>query len=329
MTRPVLRRTRIPVLSAVLCAALAFAQGEPPGAPTKEQLANDNKLFIEVATKAFHWDEPAEPIHIAGPLYFVGTRGLGSWLFATKEGHILLNTGTPRSGPMIAESIRKLGFKPEDIRILVNGHGHSDHAGAFAYFKRLSGAHLAIMQDDVAMVEDGGRSDFHYGKDWRVMGQPPVKVDRVLREGHSVRLGEVLLTAHHTPGHTRGATTWTTTLVEGGKAYSVVFPDGGGFNPGYRVAGTDPSYPGIEEDYRRTLHAHEMLRPDIWLAHHTEYFAMDEKRARAAREGVAAWVDPEGYRRFVAGKRKAFEDEVEAIAASAPSRAAAPSRRPP
>jgi metallo-beta-lactamase class B len=303
------------IIAVSLAASLALpagAQDLPPNAPTKEQLAKNNKLFIELATKYLKWDEPAEPVRIVGPLYFVGTQGLSSWLFATREGHILLNTGTPKSGPMIVASIRKLGLNPEDIRIIINGHGHSDHAGAFAFLKQRSGAQVAIMQEDVAMVEDGGKSDFHYGKDWQVTGQPLVKVDRVLRDGDRVQLGDVLLTAHHTPGHTRGATTWTTTIAEGGKAYAVVFPDGGGFNPGYRVAARYPSYPGIEDDYRRTLHTWEMLKPDIWLAHHTEYFGMEAKRKRAANEGVSAWVDPEGYRQFVAAKRRAFEDEVEA-----------------
>jgi metallo-beta-lactamase class B len=298
---------------------LAHSQEAPGRLPTKEDLAKDNKLFITLATKALKWDEPAEPIKIVGPLYFVGTQGLSSWLFATSEGNILLNTGTPKSGPMIAESIRKLGFKPEDIKIIINGHGHSDHAGAFSYFKQLSGAQIAIMQEDVAMIEDGGKSDFHYGRDWQIMGQPPVKVDRVLRDGDTVRLGEVILTALHTPGHTKGATTWVTTLVQDGKGYKVVFPDGGGFNPGYSVA-NPAEYPGIEADYRTTLHRLEMLHPDIWGGHHTEYFDLNGKRERAAREGVNAWVDPEGYRRFIASKRRAFEDEVDAEHGAAPDK---------
>lgn len=306
------------VMAAALLASAAInAQELPKNAPTKEQLAQDNKLFIELASKYLKWDVPTEPVHIVGPLNFVGTAGLSSWLFATPDGHILLNTGTPNSGPLIAESIRKLGFKPEDIRIIINGHGHSDHAGAFAYFKRLSSAQLAIMEEDVPMIEDGGKSDFHYGEDWQIMGQAPVTVDRVLRDGDIVRLGGVLLQAHHTPGHTRGATTWTTTLVENGKAYFVAFPDGCGFNPGYRVANRNPSYPGIEDDYRRTLHALEMLKPDIWAGHHTEYFDLEGKRKKAATEGVEAWVDPEGYRRFIAGKRRAFEDEMDAETAAA------------
>jgi len=293
----------------ILVPSQAFGQ-ETDKLPTKEDLATNNKLFIELASKHLHWDEPADPVHIVGPLYFVGTRGLSSWLFVTSEGNILLNTGTPNSGPMIVESIKKLGFKPEDIKIIINGHGHSDHAGAFAYMKKVSGAQIAIMQEDVAMIEDGGKSDFHYGKDWQVMGQPPVKVDRALRNGDEVRLGEVVLTAYHTPGHTKGATTWVTTLFEKGKAYKVAFPDGGGFNPGYKVAQPE-SYSGINQDYRNTLHFLESLRPDIWGGHHTEYFHLEGKRKRYATEGVNAWVDPEGYRRFIASKRRAFEDEVD------------------
>jgi metallo-beta-lactamase class B len=106
---------------------------------------------------------------------------------------------------MIAESIRKLGFKPEDIKIIINGHAHSDHAGAFAYLKKVSGAQVAIMREDVQAIEDGGKDDFHYGHDWKIMGFPPVKVDRVLRDGDTIRLDEVLLTALHTPGRTRGS----------------------------------------------------------------------------------------------------------------------------
>ena len=166
------------------------------------------------------------------------------------------------------------------------------------------------MREDAQAIRDGGRDDFHYGHDWEVMGFPPATVDRLLRDGDTVRLGDVVLTAHHTPGHTRGATTWTTQLSEGGRSYLVAFPDGGGFNPGYRLA-VNPSYPGINADYRRTLHFWETLQPDIWLGHHTEYFDLEGKRARAGSEGIAAWVDPEGYRRFVAGKRRAFEDEVD------------------
>ena len=135
-------------------------------------------------------------------------------------------------------------------------------------------------------------------------------MDRVLRDGDTVKLGDVMLTAYNTPGHTKGSTTWVTTLTDGGKAYTVVFPDGVGFNPGYNLA-SKPSYVGIGDDYRRSLARLELLKPDIWAGHHTEYFDLAGKSERAKAEGVKAWIDPEGYRRFIAGKRRAFEDEVD------------------
>lgn len=284
----------------------AVAQDLPKGV-TAADLAINDKLFLDLARKALRWEEPAEPGRIAGPIYFVGTKGLGAFLITTSEGHILMNTGMPSSGPMILESIRKRGLRPEDIKLMINGHAHIDHAGAFAYVKqRVPQAVVAVMKDEVAAMESGGRGDFKYADDF---AYPGVKVDRVLRDGDTIRMGDVRLVAYHTPGHTRGATTWVATIVVDGKPYVVVFPDGAGFNPGYRLA-RDPIYPGIAGDYRRTHHFLEMLMPDIWLAQHNEYYDLEGKLVRARTEGINAWIDPEGYRIFVAGKKGAFEDQV-------------------
>lgn len=300
---------RAALLSAFLSTIAAHAAAQTPlPSVTEEQLANDNNLFLSYARKGLKWDVPSDPLRIVGPIYFVGTEGLGVFLFTTAEGDILMNTGMPSSGPMIEDSIRKLGFKPEDIRIIINAHAHIDHAGALAYMKRLTGALLAIMKDDVAAIESGDRDDFKYGDDLSYEG---VHVDRVLRSGDTLKLGDVVLTAYNTPGHTRGCTTWIANVVADGKAYVVAFPDGVGINPGYRVA-KNPSYPGINDDYRNTLHELEMVKPDIWLAPHNEYYGFARKRELAKAEGAAAWIDPEGYRRFIAGKRRAFEDKVDA-----------------
>lgn len=288
-------------------AGQSLSQTGPDARPTKEQLASDNNLFISLAKKVLKWEEPADPVHIVGPVYFVGTKGLGAFLFTTSEGHVLMNTGMPSSGPMIVDSIRKLGFKPEDIKLMINGHAHIDHAGAFAFFKQQFGAQLAVMKDDVAAMESGDLGDFKYANDFVY---PAVKVDRILRDGDQIRMGDLLLTAYLTPGHTRGATTWVANIVVDGKAYVVAFPDGAGFNPGYRLA-KNPSYPGIENDYRNTHHFLEMLKPDIWLAQHNEYYDLEGKQQRAKTEGVKAWIDPEGYRRFIAEKKRDFEDEID------------------
>lgn len=309
-----LRFGDLSVMTALLLltgSVLSHAQTQTGQMPTAEQLANDNNLFLSLARKGLHWEEPTEPVQVLGPVYFVGTRGLGVFLFATSEGHVLMNTGMPSSGPMIEESIRKLGFRPEDIKVMINGHAHIDHAGAFAYLKEKYGPQLAVMREDVAAMESGDRNDFKYADDFVY---PPVEVDRILRDGDAVRLGDVLLTAYLTPGHTRGATTWVANLVVDGKAYVVAFPDGAGFNPGYRLV-RNPSYPGIADDYRRTHHFLEMLKPDIWLAQHNEYYDLEGKRERAKLQGIRAWMDPEGYRVFIAGKKRAFEDEVDKEAA--------------
>jgi metallo-beta-lactamase class B len=265
----------------VILGAQVFAQELPKGITEEDLANNNNKLFLELARKALKWEDPAEPVKIAGPIYFVGTKGLGAFLITTSEGHILMNKGMPSSGPMIVDSIRKLGFKPEDIKIMINGHAHIDHAGAFAYLKQQSGGQLAIMKDDVPAMQSGDRDDFKYANDFVY---PGVKVDRVLRDGDTIRMGDVLLTAYHTPGRTRGATTWVANLVVDGKPYVVAFPDGAGFNPGYRLA-KNPIYPGIAEDYRGTHHFLEMLKPDIWLVQHNEYYDLEGKRQRSQTEG--------------------------------------------
>ena len=295
---------------AICLAAATLALPASALAQSKEALAKDNNLFLNTMRRALKWEEKADPMKIAGPIHFVGTRGLGVYLIATNDGHILLNTALPTTGQMLVDSIRKMGFAPEDIRVIIDSHAHVEHVGTHSYFKDLSKATVAVMDADVAVMEDGGRTDFQYGTDTKTMGFPHVKVDHILRDGETVRLGDVVLTALHTPGHTRGATTWMTTIVEGGKAYTVVWPDGAGFNPGYKMTGVG-SYPGIGDDYRRTLHRLEMLKPDIWLTAHTEWFDFDGKRAKAATQGVAAFVDSEGYRHFVSKQRRAFEDEVD------------------
>jgi metallo-beta-lactamase class B len=263
---------------------------------------------LQTAAKQFGWTEPAEPVKVVGPIHFVGTRGLGIWLITTSEGHILLNTGMPGSGPMIEASIHKLGFKPEDIKLMLTCHAHIDHVGGHAYVKNISGAKVVMLDKEVDLLQSGGKTDFNYGN-VPEFAFVPVEVDRIIRDGDTVRLGDVTLKAIHTPGHTRGSTTWVTTVTDRGKSYSVVFPDGTSVNPGYRVA-NDPSYPGIGDDYRRTFRILAALKPDIWLAPHTEVFNFEAKRVRATKLGARAWVDPVGYRKWVVSRRAKFEATV-------------------
>jgi metallo-beta-lactamase class B len=296
----VIRACRLGLAAALISIAfLTQAGAQPPP-------ANDGPSLSDIS-KAMRWEDPEEPVQVVGPIYFVGTEGLGVFLITSSEGHVLWNTGMPSSAEMIEASIRKLGFRPEDIKIMINGHAHIDHAGAFEHFREKYGAKLAVMDQDVAAMEAGDKDDFQYGDE---LAYPPAEVDRVLRDGDTVKMGDVLLTARHTPGHTRGSTTWVANVVADGKAYTVVFADGFGFNPGYRLV-ENPSYPGIGNDFRRTHHLLEMLEPDIWLAPHNDYYGLAEKCLATAKEGAAAWVDPEGYRRFIATEKRQFEDQVD------------------
>jgi metallo-beta-lactamase class B len=292
------------ILISAICIQ-ANAQTDPKAA--REAAAKNPKLFLESAIKAMSWNEPTEPMKIVGNIYFVGTKGLAVWLITGSEGHILLNTAMPVSGKMIESSIRKLGFKPEDIKLLLTCHGHIDHVGAHAYLQKISGAKIAMMAEEKELVESGGKTDYHYGKESSFWFEP-IKVDRLLHDGDEIKLGNISMKAILTPGHSMGGTTWVMNVSEGGKTYKVVYPDGTGLNPGFRVTKPE-SYPGMGDNIRNSLHTLEMLKPDIWLPSHAATFGFEEKRKLVASKGVNAWVDPAGYRQFVISERHNFEEE--------------------
>jgi metallo-beta-lactamase class B len=254
------------------------------------------------------WTTPAAPFTIVGPIHFVGTQDLAVYLITTPAGHILIDGAVPSMAGEIEKSIRALGFKPEDIKILLTTQAHFDHVGTLAHFKTLSKASVRIMQGDEALVADGGKSDYLLG-DRAEARFTPVKVDVVLKDGDVVRLGGVSLTALRTAGHTPGCATYTMTVTDGGKTYAVVFPGSTTVNPGTRLV-VNPSYPGIADDFRQTFDRLASLRPDIFLAAHASFFDLEGKRARMKTEGVAAFVDPDGYRRLHAQKREAFDAAV-------------------
>lgn len=290
----------------------------PVAAQPKQDDATQNPaLFLQAARKLLRWDEAAEPVRIVGPIHFVGTKGLGSYLIKGSEGHVVLNTGMPGSGPMIEKSIRKLGFKPEDVKLILAGHAHVDHVGGHAYLKKATGAKIAVMREEMELFESGGKLDFHYGAS-KGFEFDAAKADTVFRDEDEIKLGDISIRALLTPGHTKGSTTYVLNVVEGGKTYTVVFPDGTSVNPGYRVA-RNPSYKGIGDDFRRTFRVLGALKPDIWLTAHNEVHGLDAKIARAAKDGVKAWVDPDGYRKWVAAKKEAFETGAERERAAPPA----------
>ena len=161
------------------------------------------------------WTEPFPPFHIAGNLYYVGSKGLANYLVTTPEGHILINSDLETNVPLIQASIEKLGFKFSDVKVLLISHAHWDHNAASALIKQRTGAKYMVMDADVSVVESGGKTDFQYGGSPSTL-YPATKVDRVLHDGDQVKLGNAVLTARLTPGHTRGCTTWTMKVTENG-----------------------------------------------------------------------------------------------------------------
>jgi metallo-beta-lactamase class B len=255
------------------------------------------------------WTEPFPAFRIAGNLYYVGSTGLANYLITTPQGHILINSDLEANVPMIRGSVEQLGFKFTDIKILLISHAHWDHDAGSAMIKQMTGAKYMVMDADVPVVESGGKTDFQYGTDPETL-YPATKVDRVLHDGDEVRLGDAVLVAHLTPGHTKGCTTWTMKLREGGKTYDAVIVGSPNVNPGYKLV-DNTQYPQIAADYERMFRLLQSLPCDIFLGAHGSYFDMEAKYAHFKERGVAAFVDPQGYKRFVASKEHAFRAELQ------------------
>jgi metallo-beta-lactamase class B len=253
----------------------------------------------EAADHPASWSRPAAPFRILGNVYYVGTEGLSAFLVTGPAGHVLIDGGLPSSAPMIAANITRLGFRPRDVKYLLINHAHFDHAGGLAELKRLTGAQLLASAGDKPDLEAGrtlGRPELD--------GFPPVKVDRVIADGEQVRVGPVALTAMLTPGHTKGATSWTTT-ADGRRvifASSVTVA-------GQKLVG-NPDYPNAVADFRRTFARLRATQADVFVNFHAEGFDAARKLARSRAGDAAAFVDPGELARQVAAAERAFNTEL-------------------
>ena len=254
------------------------------------------------------WTEPFPPFRIADNLYYVGSKGLASYLITTRQGNILINSDLEANVPMISVSIEKLGFHFKDTKILLISHAHWDHDAGSALMKRMTGAKYMVMDADVSVVESGGKTDFQYGNIPSNL-YPPTKVDRILHDGDQVELGGTVLVAHLTPGHTKGCTTWTMKVTDRGKTYDVVIVGSPNVNPGYKLV-HNAAYPQIAEDYERTWRVLKSLPCDIFLGAHGGYFGLEEKYALMKEGGASPFVDPDGYKKFIAQKEQDFRTEL-------------------
>jgi metallo-beta-lactamase class B len=256
------------------------------------------------------WTTPIAPFRIADNLFYVGSKDLASYLIVTPQGDILINSSLESSPPLIEKSIAQLGFHLTDVKILLISHAHFDHDAGSAELLHLTHAKYMVMDADVPVVESGGAKDFAYPGDH----YPPAKVDHILHDGDEVRLGNTVLIAHKTPGHTRGCTTWTMRVLSGGKPRDVVIVGSWNVNEGFRLIdrpGHSASYPGIAADYQHTFATLAKLPCDIFLGAHGAYFDMLAKLDRAkSGAGDNVWIDPDGYHAAVAEREQAFQREL-------------------
>lgn len=254
---------------------------------------------------------PIEPRHLIANIYYVGTGGVSSFLITTPQGHILLDTGFPDTVALTESSVEKLGFHLEDIKILLSSHAHIDHTGGHAEMQRRTGARVVASAKDAIILKSGGGKDYlPFPKDLIVY--PPVQVDRIIGEGEQITLGGITLTAHLTPGHTQGATTWTMEVEDEGRTCHVVFFSSASINPGTRL-GRNPSYPGIAEDYAATFAQLKVLPCDVFFAPHGGQFGMTEKFSRLDRgEKPNPLIDPHGWVLLRSTLEKAYREQLEA-----------------
>lgn len=253
------------------------------------------------------WNRPFAPYRMVGNIHYVGTSGIAQYLITTPEGHILIDSGFEASVPRLAANVRALGFRFEDVKILLASHAHIDHVQGHALVRRLTGAAVMVSAPDAPVIATGGKGEAVYDG---VYAWTPCPVDHVVADGERVTLGGTTLVAHVTPGHTRGATTWTMEVAEAGRTLSVVFFPSANVNPGVRLVG-NARYPAIADDFRRSFALWRSLPCDVPLGAHGSFYDMETKRRRLSSDGSAnPFVDPEGYRRLVADAEERFEAQL-------------------
>ena len=258
------------------------------------------------------WNQPIAPFRILGNVYYVGTAHIAAYLLTDSAGHVLIDGGMEESAPQIAANIRRLGFRVEDVRLLLINHAHWDHAGGLAELKRLSGARLAASTADSGDLERGSNAD----RD-DLAPFAPVAVDRHVEDGDSLRQGAIEITAHLTPGHTAGCTTWTTRTREGESGYEVMFACSLSV-AGRRLVGDD-RYPGAAGDFEASFARLRAIPADVFLGFHDSQFDFEAKRRRLFAGSARAFVDPFEAGRRIDAAEADFRRELERQRTGAPN----------
>ena len=253
------------------------------------------------------WTATYQPFRIAGNLYYVGTYDLACYLITTTKGNILINTGLAASESEIKNNIETLGFKFSDTKILLTTQAHYDHVGAMAAIKQRTGANLMVDAKDAEVLTSGGNSDYelgHYGTSFK-----PVKADRLLHDGDTIRLGDMQLIMLHHPGHTKGSCSFLFTVKDGQRSYRVLIANMPTIVTDKKF--TDiTAYPGIASDYAYTFNAMKNIKFDLWLASHANQFKMHDKHKPGDAYNPAAFIDKPGYHTALSDLRKQYDEKM-------------------
>jgi metallo-beta-lactamase class B len=262
--------------AAALC-ALALLGGGAQAQTVKDFLAQTMQK----------WMVPFPTFQLIDNIYYIGTDGIAVYIIKTSDGLILMDTAVPQATGMLKDNIAKLGFKEADIKYILNTHAHFDHTGGFAEIKKDTGAQLVAGERDRPLIEGG----YYPGEENNTdIGFPPVKVDRAIKEGDTVTLGDTTLTAHATPGHSPGCTSWEMTVKDGGANRQVLFFCSGTVALN-RLVG-NPTHPGIVDDYRATFAKVKAMKIDVLLGPHPEVYGMQAKRAQMKDGAPNPFVTP-------------------------------------
>lgn len=250
------------------------------------------------------WIEPITPFRIIGNIYYIGTQGIGSYLIQSEQGHIVLDGGLPQNAEQIAANIVSLGFKLGDVKHLINSHAHFDHSGGLNQLKQLTGAKLTASKQDAVWLENGE----YPGSENRDYMSVPVAVDRIIGSEEKLKLGSSELTAHLTPGHSPGCTSWRTEVMQDQINYSVVFFCGASVAANRLFP--KPQHPGIIEDYRATFATIKDWQIDVYLSNHPFYLNLNKKRAAQLSGDPLAFVDSTEFNLAVTGMQADFEKKL-------------------
>jgi metallo-beta-lactamase class B len=248
------------------------------------------------------WTEPREPFQIGDGLYYVGTAGLAAYLLTSAEGHILIDVPLDENVEQVLANIRTLGFDPADIRIQLASHAHFDHVGGIARMQEITGAELVLSEADARFVGEG--RDFGLSG---LAGYPPARADRTIEHLDAVSLGPWRLTAHVTPGHTAGCTSWSGDVVIEGRSYGFVSMCSLSVLGSYRIVGSDATYPGQGGDYCRSVAHLRTLDPEVFLAPHGSFYGLEEKLAARRAGDALAFVEKERYARYLDNAQGSIE----------------------